>query len=239
MTAAWKIGAEADLIDRQTPAVLTTGMLEAIATTGRAQPPSKATFQRWCRDLVASHKLREVTKGVYLNRMGHSDISPAAAACWIRARAWVSLTWVLEQAGVTNNISDTITCVIPIEAGLPNPQISSRHTAAGTFRFFALPARLVELPGALEDFRDMRFDYPRATPEKALLDMIHLGASPRSHMTRPPLDIEYEQLDRAKVRRLARRMTMLPLLEAWLAQRDAYLAHPDVRDNTSSLLGVA
>ena len=100
-------------------------------------------------------------------------------------------------------------------------------------------ARLIELPGALEDFRDMRFDYQRATPEKALLDMIHLGASPRSRMTRPPFDIEYEQLDRAKVRRLARRMEMQTLLDAWLAQRDRYLADPDVRDNSTSLLGAA
>ena len=239
MTAAWRIGAETDLINRETPGVLTTGMLQAIATTGRAHPPSQATFQRWRKDLLATKKLRQVTKGVYLNRLAHSDISPAAAACWIRARAWVSLTWVLEQAGLTNNIGDTITCVIPVDAGLPNPQISTRHTAAGTFRFCALPARLIELPGALEDFRDMRFDYQRATPEKALLDMIHLGASPRSRMTRPPFDIEYEQLDRAKVRRLARRMEMQTLLDAWLAQRDRYLADPDVRDNSTSLLGAA
>ena len=36
MTAAWRIGAETDLINRETPGVLTTGMLQAIATTGRA-----------------------------------------------------------------------------------------------------------------------------------------------------------------------------------------------------------
>lgn len=236
MTAAWKIAAEADLIDRATPGVLTTGMLQAIAMTGRADAPSKATFQRWLSELTASKKLRAVTKGVYLNRMAHNDISPAAAACWIRARAWVSLAWVLEQAGVANNIGDTITCVIPMDAGLPNPQISTRHTAAGTFRFFALPARLVELPGAMQDFRDMRFDYLRATPEKALLDMIHLGASPRSRMTRPPLDIDVEGLDRAKLKRLARRMEMLPLLDDWLAQRERYQSDPDVRDNTATLL---
>ena len=34
-------------------------------------------------------------------------------------------------------------------------------------------------------------------------------------------------------------MEMLPLLDAWLAQRDSYLSAPDVRDNASSLLGTA
>ena len=40
-----------------------------------------------------------------------------------------------------------------------------------------MPADLVEA-GAVKDARDLRFDYPRTTPEKALLDWLYLGNSP-------------------------------------------------------------
>lgn len=238
MTASWKLHAEARLMRGETPAVLTTGMLEMLAVDGAPEPPSKPTFQRWVQQLVQSQKLRPVIRGVYLNRLGHRDVSPAAAAHWIRSRSIVSLTWVLEQAGLTNNFGDTMTCVIPTDPSWPNPQISDRQTAAGTFRFFAMPAHLTdERTGPLEDIRDLRFDYPRTTPEKALLDWIYLGASPRSRMTRPPLDLETEPLNRARLKRIARRMGIVNELQAWQEERARFQADPDVRDNTSSLLG--
>jgi hypothetical protein len=71
-----------------------------------------------------------------------------------------------------------VTCVIATEAGWSNPKISDRKTAAALFRFFAIPAALVdERAGVYSDIRDHRFDYPRATPEKALLHWIYLGTS--------------------------------------------------------------
>lgn len=237
MTASWKIRAEARLLDPETPAVLTTAMLTAMVGSGETTPPSAATLQRWLRDMTASTKLREVIKGVYLNRMGHNDVTPAAAAQWIRARSVVSLTWVMEQAGVTNNIGDTITCVIPTDPSWTNPQIGDRRTALGTFRFFAMPARLVqfdEVSPVLADVRDLRFDYPRSTPEKALLDWIYLGASARSRMTRPPMDLDTSLLDRRRLERLAKRMGMVAALDQWQTAHAAYQADPDVRDNQSS-----
>lgn len=237
MTAPWKIHAEARLLDAETPAVLTTAMLTAMVGGSEATPPSTATLQRWLRDMAASTKLQEVIKGVYLNRMGHNDVSPAAAAQWIRARSVVSLAWVLEQAGVTNNIGDTITCVIPTDPTWTNPQIGDRHTALGTFRFFAMPARLVlfdEVSTVLADVRDLRFDYPRTTPEKALLDWIYLGASARSRMTRPPMDLDTGLLNRRKLERLAKRMDIVAEFNEWQAAHATYQADPDVRDNQSS-----
>ena len=101
-----------------------------------------------------------------------------------------------------------------------------------------MPAHLTdEHAGPLEDIRDLRFDYPRTTPEKALLDWIYLGASPRSRMTRPPLDLETEPLNRARLKRIARRMGIVNELQAWQEERARFQADPDVRDNTSSLLG--
>lgn len=237
MTAPWKIRAEARLLDPETPAVLTSAMLMALVASGEASPPSSATLHRWLREMAAATKLREVIKGVYLNRMGHNDVSPAAAAQWIRARSVVSLTWVLEQAGVTNNLGDTVTCVIPIDPSWTNPQIGDRRTALGTFRFFAMPARLVlfdEVSKVLADVRDLRFDYPRSTPEKALLDWIYLGASARSRMTRPPMDLDTSLLDRRRLERLAKWMNIVAALDAWQTAHVAYQADPDVRDNQSS-----
>jgi hypothetical protein len=239
VTAIWKLEAERRLLRGDTPAVLTSGMLHMVASAqGQAAPP-QATFQRWLDDLLRANKLRRVIKGVYLNTMGHRDISPAAASGWIRTRSVVSLAWVLEQAGVMNNYGDTVTCVIPIDASWPNPQISDRKTDAGTFRFFAMPAHLVdERAGALGDIRDLRFDYPRTTAEKALLDWIYLGASARSRMTRPPFDLDFKALDIRRLRRLAKRMGILELLESWREQWVRYQDDPDVQSNSSSLLGL-
>lgn len=220
-----------------TPAVLTTSTVEMLAATDTAGVPSGATIQRWLKDLVQSQKLRPVIKGVYLNRLGHRDVSPAAAAHWVRSRSIVSLAWVLEQAGLTNNFGDTITCVIPIDPTWPAPQISDRKTQAGTFRFFAMPAHLNdERAGRYDDLQDSRFDYRRATPEKALLDWIYLGASPRSRMTRPPYDLEIEPMNAARLKRLAKGMGIAPLLERWREERMRYQSDAEVRDNASSWL---
>jgi hypothetical protein len=236
MSKDWQLQAESQLLQGETPAVLTSGMLQMIAA-GRGHAPSRAAFQRWQDGMVRAGKLRRVIRGVYLNRMGHHDASPAAAAHWVRSRSVVSLAWVLEQAGVTNNFGDTVTCVIPIDPSWPNPQISDRKTDAGTFRFFAMPAHLVdERSGAWEDIRDARFDYPRTTPEKALVDWIYLGASPRSRLTPPPVDLDIQLLRKSRLRRIAARMGLRRQLDDWLAARERYLADPDVRDNLGSLL---
>jgi hypothetical protein len=239
MTTLWKMDAERMLMRSDSPSVLTTAMLHGMVTAGRKDAPSRATFSRWASYMAESAKLKEVIKGVYLNRLGHRDVSPAAASHWVRFNSFVSLSWVLEQAGITNNFGDTVTCVIPTDPAWSNPQISDRITSAGTFRFFAMPARLVdERAGQLEDIRDLRFDYPRATPEKALLDWIYLGKSPRSRMTRPPFDLEVEALDAAKIERLAQNMGLERPLADWMAQYHAYQADEDVRENSSSRLRV-
>lgn len=233
MTTPWKADAERLLMQQDSPSVLTTAMLHALVTTGRVDAPSPATFSRWVAAMADIGKLKEVTKGVYLNRLGHRDVSPAAAAHWVRHRSVVSLSWVLEQAHITNNFGDTITCVIPTHPSWPTPNVGDRQTKAGAFRFFAMPADLVEV-GRLEDSRDLRFDYPRATPEKALLDWLFLGASPRSRMTRPPLDLEVEALDMRRLRRLAKAMQLSGVLDDWLRQYGEYQSSEDVRENTAT-----
>jgi hypothetical protein len=234
VTAPWKLEAEKILLRGDTPAVLTSSMLHMIATMPGSNPPPPATLQRWLDDLISAKKIRRVIKGVYINTLGHRDVSPAAAAGWIRTRSVVSLAWVLEQSGALNNFGDTVTCVIPTEAGWPNPQISDRKTDAAPFRFFAMPAALVdERAGVYSDIRDPRFDYPRATPEKALLDWIYLGASNRSRMTRPPFDLDLDQLDKRRLRRLAKKMGILVTFESWREQWSKYQDDPNVLSNSA------
>jgi hypothetical protein len=236
MTAAWKIQTEAWLLRDETPQVLRSSDLHAIACNQAGTPPSGRTFDRWLHDMAQANKLVEVIKGVYLNRMRHPNVSPAAAAQHIRARSVVSLAWVLEQAGVTNNFGDVITCVIPTDPSWTNPQIGTRTTSTASFRFFAMPARLVIPDGSakeLDDFRDHTFDYPRATPEKALLDWIYLGASPRSRMTRPPMDLDLTLLNRPRLRRLSRRMDIEVAFKAWQEEHAAYQTDPEVQENRS------
>jgi hypothetical protein len=153
----------------------------------------------------------------------------------VRHSSVVSLSWVLEQAFITNNFGDTVTCVIPTESGLANPRVGDRNTAAGTFRFFTMPARLVgERAGALEDVQDLRFNYPRATPEKALLDWIYLGASAHSRMTRPPMDLDLASLNQPRLKRLVKRMHLAAQYESWMDRHRAYQADADVRENSSA-----
>lgn len=239
MTAAWKLTAEAALLKTETPSVLTTVMLQRIAGA-HGTGPSTSTFHRWLRDLKASNKLVEVAKGVYLNRMGHKDVSPAAAASWIRARSIVSLSWVLEQAGITNNFGETFTCIIPTHPSWTHAQTAQRVVPGlGTFRFFTMRADLQEeTAGKLADIRDMAFDYPRATPEKAFLDWLYLGQSHRSKLNPPPLDLAFDRLNQPRLKRLLYHapQEITQAFADWLQQHQRYQADPDVQDNTGALV---
>lgn len=237
MKAPWKIEAERLLMGHDSPSVLTTAQLRSIANAYADPPPAHSTFMRWMAEMVRGGRLKEVIRGVYLNRLGHRGASPAAAANWIRSRSVVGLSWVLEQAHITNNFGDTVTCVIPTDANLPTPQISDRQTAAGPFRFFAMPAALVdERAGRFEDIRDLRFDYPRTTPEKAFLDWIFLGASHKSRLTRPPYDLDVASLDAARIERIARAMQVEELLAGWMSDYQLYQQDEEVRENSAKHL---
>jgi hypothetical protein len=237
MARSWKIDMERMLMDANGPSVLTTAMLRGMVNSGRDEAPSTASFSRWLALMRETGKLREVIKGVYLNVLGHRDVSPAAAAHWIRHRSVVSLSWVLEQAGLTNNMGDTHTCVIPTDPTWPNPQIGDRVTAVGTFRFFAMPAHLIdERAGAIKDTRDLRFDYARATLEKAFLDWIHLGSSSHSRLKLPPMDVAFDELNHKRLLRLAKNMGLTEKLSSWEARYRTYQTDPDVEANASTRL---
>jgi hypothetical protein len=95
-----------------------------------------------------------------------------------------------------------------------------------------MPARLLDAEaGDLQDRMDLDVHYPRASPEKALLDWIYLGGSPRTKLASPTLDIDLERLDKRRLKRLADQMKLSKPLAEYLAQKRRYDQDPSVRAN--------
>jgi hypothetical protein len=69
-------------------------------------------------------------------------------------------------------------------------------------------SRAIEHAGDIEDRMDLDFKYLRATPEKALLDWIYLGASARTKISGPPFDIDADRLQKTPLQRLAKAMNL-------------------------------
>ena len=172
MTARWKLTLDNALLTRNVD-VWTTTQLVGQAMLDPS-PPSKPSFNRWVDEAVESGKLLRVRRGVFLNPMGNRRVHAAAAATYIRRNAVPSLSWVLEQDWLLNNFSDVVTCTVPMAPGIKLINVAPVKTEHGWFRFHTLPWRIHE-PDALpvEDWRDNRVDYPRATPEKAFADWLY------------------------------------------------------------------
>jgi hypothetical protein len=178
--------------------------------------------------------LRPVTRGLYLNQLAQPRPQAAEAAAYVRTGAVVSLQTVLGDAFVSNNYSDIVTCVVPIRDGVA-PSSRPVKAARIEFRFHAMPIQFLdERAGALEDRLDLDVVYARATPEKALLDWIYLGASPRTKLSGPPLDIELDKLNMPRLRRLAKAMGLGTAIAGYLSRKTTYDNDPDVQANAST-----
>jgi len=203
----------------------------AAAFAHRRRRAARNTVFRWLREQTDAGVLRPVTRGLYLNQLARPQPTAAEAAGFIRSGAVVSLQTVLGEAGVTNSYSDIVTSVVPLR-GRVAP--SSRRVIANgiEYRFHAMPLRLMdEEAGAFEDRLDLDALYPRASPEKALLDWIYLGNSPRTKLASPPLDVDLTRLDMRRLRRLADRMGLSTPLREYLTRRRQYNEDPSVRAN--------
>jgi hypothetical protein len=72
--------------------------------------------------------------------------------------------------------------------------------------------------GSIEDRLDLErsLTHPHASAEKALLDWLYLARSSRSTLSAPALnDVDFEELDNAKLKRLAKAMELQQTLSAW------------------------
>ena len=220
------------LLGVDAPRVMTVPMLAAALSSGRALP-ARGTLFNWLRAQRENGVLRQVTRGLYLNQLAQPTPQAAEAASYVRSEAVVSLQLVLGEAGVANNYSDIVTCVVPIRAGVA-PSSRAVQAADSEFRFHAMPIHLLdERAGALEDRLDLDVNYPRATPEKALLDWIYLGASPRTKLAGPALDMELGKLNLPRLRRLAKAMGLETALADWLARKRAFDLDPEVVANAA------
>lgn len=232
MTALWKLTLDGTLI-RSDVEVWTTAGLWSEACS-QEQPPSRPTFERWLCEAVQSGKLIKLRAGIFLNAVGHANVSPAAAAGFIRRSAVPSLSWVLEQNWILNNYGDVITCTVPMAVGLQVPNVSAVKTPCGSFQFRAIPWRLHELDALpVVDWRDNRFAHPRATPEKAFCDWLYLGASPRSPLRMPPLDLDFDRFNMPRLRRVAAAMGIKTAFDVWCAKKKEYDQDPEVQANTA------
>jgi hypothetical protein len=220
------------LLGAEAPRVMTVPMIAA-AFADRRKRAARNTVFRWIRDQTEAGVLRPVTRGLYLNQLARPQPTAAEAASFVRSGAIVSLQTVLGDAGITNSYSDIVTSVIPIRGRVAQ---SSRSVVAHgvEYRFHVMPARLLDdETGSLEDRMDLDVLYPRATPEKALLDWLYLGDSPRTKLASPALDIDLERLDKRRLKRLADRMKLSRQLEKYLARKRKYDRDPSVRANAS------
>jgi hypothetical protein len=212
-------------------------MLAAVLAD-RRKLPARNTLFRWVRDQVAGGALRPITRGLYLNQMASPRPTAAEAAGFLRTGAIVSLQTVLGEAGITNNFPDIVTSVLPHERGRVS-SVRPVKAADIEFRFHSMPARLLDdRAGELEDRMDFDVKYPRATPEKALLDWLYLGESNYSKIAGPPLDLEFERLHASRLRRLARSMGLKEELQAWLTRKKKHDIDPDVRESSSKDLEI-
>jgi hypothetical protein len=220
------------LLGADAPRVMTVPMIAA-AFADRRKKAARNTVFKWIRDQTVAGVLRPVTRGLYLNQLARPQPTAADAACFVRTGAIVSLQTVLGDAGVTNSYSDIVTCVLPVQGRVTQ---SSRSVVASgiEYRFHVMPARLLnDEAGEHADRMDLDVHYPRATPEKALLDWIYLGDSPRTKVAPPPLDIDLDEIDRRRLNRLADRMRLSKQLDQYLSRKRKYDGDPGVRANAA------
>lgn len=221
--SAWQSSLEDTLSATDAPPVLSRDLLDRFARTANADKPvPKSTLSYWLKPMIERGKLKPVHRGLYLNRLRYRPGTPADAVQWLRRDAVVSLNTVLGDAGVLNNPVRTVTAVVPIDNDAPPPSLGRKTTEAGVYHFFGLPRRILDA-GSDNDRLEPpeRYEHPRATPEKALVDWLYLGLSPRSGRTLPPrYDVDAELLRLPRLRRLAADAGLETALESWLASEN-------------------
>ncbi len=218
---SWQIALQRQLGAPDAPGALTLGALARASEQHRASSIEDSSLHHWIKSMVVADRLRRVQRGLYLYGLRSPPGRPAVAAAHLRRDAVVSLHTALAEAGVLNNPPTVVTSVVPIDAGAPPPKLGKIRTQVGIFLFRGLPRRLLEA-GDIADRLDLtgHQDFPCASAEKALLDWLYLANSPRSNLAASARqDIDVRDMDRRKLRRLARAMEMGDLLDAWLAPR--------------------
>ena len=211
--AHWTTRLELALADPNALRVLDKPSIVRVARHMRSDI-SESTVERWIQEAVSADRLQRVVRGLYLNRLITPPAQRCEAAVWLRPGAVISLQTVLGDSGVWNNYTDWVTVVVPLSPRYTTPSLGRFETTAGTFIFRGLPESVLEA-GREGDRLVTGITYRRATPEAALLHWVYLSNSPRSRMSAPPLDLDFDALDLRRLKRLSRAMRLEEPLQAW------------------------
>jgi hypothetical protein len=216
----WKFALLGALATPSAPRVLTAASFHALAKKIRPQV-NPATSRELVGHFLHGGALRRVTSGTFLNRRALPPAELYEAAPIIRKGAVLSLHSVLGEAGVLNDPSRIVTCILSTSKNLL-PRLGELKTEAGSFRFYGLAERF--FPKTSEEEREMlQPSRPCAVfrPEVALLQWLHLASLKRSSITELPLDLDLEPIDLDLVVRLAERLRVFPLWQVWYEKAKA------------------
>jgi hypothetical protein len=202
------------------PRVLTAPMLVRIVDSLRPGI-SRRTVSNLAAEMVKDGRLEKVRRGLYLNLWIAEPPSIAEAAQYVRSGAIVSLHTVLGDAGVLNNYTHDVWCVVPLMRGVPQTSLRSVHLEDGRmFVFHGIPE--MRLFGPKREHLLDTVLYPRATLEAALCHWIYLWQSPRSSFTKLPFDLDLEDVDLKRAERIARAMGIAKAFAAWYQNADLH-----------------
>jgi hypothetical protein len=217
----WKFALMGGLASQRTRRLLTAAEFRHFVQQYRPNA-SASTARAVSTMLVSAGVLRRVSSGVFLNRRAVPPAELTEVAAHIRAGAVISLHSVLGECGFLNNPSAIVMAVLPASAS-KRPRLGEVETSTGDkFRFFGLaekffPATSEERWELLQPGRPCEM----FRPEAAFLQWLHLAGMRRSTLTRPPVDVDMEQLDEELLGGLAERWALRRQLSDWLAQARA------------------
>jgi hypothetical protein len=198
------------------PRVLTAPALAALAEEARPGSARSAVIAM-AAAFEADGDLRRVHRGIYLNRCLQEPASVAEAAPYLRRGAIVSLHTVLGDAGVLNNYTHDIWCVVPFSRA-DSPSQRPVELEDGTrFLFRGIPESKLFAAGPVDYLAPV--SYPRATNEAALCHWLYLSTSRHSDLGKLPGDLDLDGVDMERVERVAESMGIGEVYRDWA--RDA------------------
>lgn len=209
------------LRDPDAPRIVTHAMLERLADHLRPGV-AKTTVARLAEQAEGFGMLVRTGRGRWVNRLTDPPASPEETIPFLRRGAVVSLATVLGDAGVLNNWTPDIQCVVPVLHGSPRPAVTPAFLdglpggrRAVTFR--VLPMAVLHPEAARPgDIFDKTVRHPRATPEAALCHWLYLAASPYSTLAAPTRgDVDLDHLDETRLRRLTRLFGLETVMAEW------------------------
>lgn len=205
---SWKILALKSLSNTDAPRVFgRTELVNHLQDNGIDVP--LRTLLRALSEWETAQLVERVAQGVYLNKQQNLPmVSVSEAAFYMRPDSVLSLHHVLGNAGVLNNPTAWITSVLPLG---PIKNTLNVELENGVMLKLAYMDPDFFHPSLKQDALEPFSIVPTATPEKALLDLLHLSSSPRGakRWTLPPAhDWDLEMLDTERLRRLANQLNM-------------------------------